>query len=217
MIKAVLFDLDGTLVCTKPAYRYSTTGKVLSRFGLTKSEREIDRFWFKPGRDKLLEGWGMEPERFWKAFWEHDTIHSRKKETHAFYDCRVLEDLKGMGMKLGLVTGSPLPLAQMELEMVGIEFDAVVIARPRDGITPKPHPHGILECLGMLGIRAREAVFVGNSEEDIHAAKEAKVLDILVERGEHEFRGQEPSERIKSLKDLLNLINRINKKWPRGS
>jgi len=43
-------------------------------------------------------------------------------------------------------------------------------------------------------------------------SREAKVFDVLVERGEHEFKGQEPSERIKSLKDLLNLINTKSKK-----
>ncbi len=212
MIKAVLFDLDGTLVCTRAGYRHSTTGKVLSRFGMKKSNKEIDRFWFKPGREELLESWGLDPKKFWKVFWEYDTIHSRKKETYAFEDCRVLKDLRKMGMKLGMITGSPLLLAEMELEMVGIDFDAIVIARSRNGITPKPHPHGILECLDMLGVKPEEAMSVGNSEEDIHAAKEAGVLDVLVERGEHEFRGQEPSERIKTLKELIDLLNKKNKK-----
>lgn len=211
MIKAVLFDLDGTLVCTRTGYRYSTTNKVLSRFGIKKSEKEIDRFWFKPSRDELLESWGLDPEKFWPVFHSFDTISSRKKETYAFKDCSILEDLKNLGMKLGLITGSPLPLAEMEMELVGIDFDATVIARSRNGITPKPHPHGILECLDMLGVKPGEAIFVGNSEEDIESAKEAGVFDILVERGEHEFKGQEPSERIKTLKDLLKLINTKNK------
>lgn len=212
MIKAVLFDLDGTLVCTSARYRYITTSKVLSSFGLKKSRKEIDQFWFKAGRDELLNSWGLDPDKFWRVFWECDTIESRKRETYAFKDCGILKDLKEIGMKLGLVTGSPLPLAEMELEMVGADFDAVVVARSKNGINPKPHPHGILECLDMLRVKPEEAVCVGNSEEDIHAAKEAKVLDILIERGEHEFNGQEPSKRIKSLKDLLILISKENKK-----
>ena len=54
-----------------------------------------------------------------------------------------------------------------------------------------------MECLKTLAIRPHEAMFVGNSEEDIHAAKEAGVFDILIERGEHGFEGPEPTERIK--------------------
>ena len=47
----------------------------------------------------------------------------------------------------------------------------------------KPHPEGLLLCLDRLRMRAEEAVFVGDSPEDIEMARAAGVYSVAVTGG----------------------------------
>lgn len=76
--KAVIFDLDGTLVHTTPKYRYKTTGRTLKEFGKKATKDIIDKFWFEGKRDKTIKKYfGVEPKLFWNVFREKDNITLR--------------------------------------------------------------------------------------------------------------------------------------------
>ena len=47
--KAVIFDLDGTLVHTMPEYRYKIVGQTVRDLGAKSSHHLIDKFWFQTG------------------------------------------------------------------------------------------------------------------------------------------------------------------------
>jgi phosphoglycolate phosphatase-like HAD superfamily hydrolase len=107
-----------------------------------------------------------------------------------------------------VVTGAPLHIAEMEIDIVGKQnFGVGVVANFMNNIKPKPHPHGIEECMSLLGVEKGETLFIGNGEEDVLAAKAAGVKDIIVDRKEHELIETEPSHVIQNLTELKNLIN----------
>ena len=206
--EAVIFDLDGTLVCTEAAYRYETVGRVLKEFNKESSKDIINRFWFETRRDEIIKKhFKEEPEAFWKVFHQHDLPEIREKFTKVYNDIDFIQELRKNGFKTAVVTGAPLKIASFEIGMIGEKnFDAIVIANSKNGIKPKPHPHGIQECLNLLGIPENKAIFVGNSDEDVMSAKNAKVFDVFIDRKEHQFPEITPSLTISSLYELRQLL-----------
>lgn len=206
--KAVIFDLDGTLVHTTPEYRYKIVGQTLKDLGTKSSDHYIDRFWFEARRDEIIKNhFKLEPELFWQTYRKYDTPELREQFTRLYDDIDFIKELKRKGYKIGIVTGSPMPIAFLEIKMLGEEnFDEIVITHSSSGIKHKPHPHGLLECLNKLGIKKEEAIYVGNADEDVITAKNAQVFDVLLKRGEHTFLEINPSLTILSLYELRKLL-----------
>lgn len=206
--KAIIFDVDGTLVYTPPEYRYKLVGEVLKEFGITASEKSIDRFWFEGDRDNIIKTcFSLEPEIFWEVLKKQELSELRRQSTKVYDDVGFISELRQRGYKTGIVTGAPPYVVAINLDFVGkSNFDAVVLASGSNGIKPKPHPQGLEICLSLLGVQRNEAVYIGNADEDIRAAKNAQVFDILLLRGEHKFPDINPSLTVHSLYDLRDLF-----------
>lgn len=210
-IKAIIFDLDGTLVRTTKDYRRETVTRALGRLGVAEFPQEVvDKFWFGPHRNEIItEEFGLRPEDFWPVFRKVDGLEKREKHTEPYPDVSVLEELKHSDIRTGVVTGAPAHIAEMELGLLDHSFDAVVIAQSSNGIRPKPHPHGLEECLEILGIDRKKALFVGNSEEDMVAAQKAGVKDVLIKRKDHNPElALQPSVVIKNLNQLEEIVKK---------
>lgn len=207
--KAVLFDLDGTLVHSEPELRYTLINNTLREFGKTASRKDMDILWFRSRRDDTIrECFDLDPEKFWPVFREYDDIKLRQQFVRVYDDVAFLQELKENQYKTGIVTGAPQHIAEFEIGLLnGVSFDTVVIAKSINGIKPKPHPQGIEVCLRTLETNGEHAMYVGNADEDIEAAKSAGVLDVFIDRGEHEFPSIKPSVTIHSLYELRELLD----------
>jgi phosphoglycolate phosphatase-like HAD superfamily hydrolase len=206
--KAIIFDLDGTLVHTLSEYRYMVVGKTLKEFGQNATEKNIDRFWFEGDRDTIIkEIFHVEPKKFWHAFRTHDNNIIRTQHTKPYEDIKAIHELKAKGFLIGIVTGAPTHIAELEINLIGKErFDCIICAHEDNGYKIKPDPHGIIECMKKLGVNNNEAVYVGNADEDVEAARNAKVLDVLIDRDEHDIKHIKPRFKIKSLHELHNIL-----------
>lgn len=209
--KAVIFDLDGTLVHTAPEYRYKVIGDTLREMGVDSFLMEhIDKLWFETDREKIVqEYFGQKPEDFWKIYTRNEKIEQRKKFIKIYDDIDFLFHLKNAGYKTGVVTGSPEHIADMEIGMIGKEnFNSIIVARGFGGIKAKPHPEGLEKCLDALCLEKDEAIFVGNGAEDILAAQNAGLMDVYIRRGEYEFdlNKLNPSRTINSLHELKDIF-----------
>ncbi|MBI2579919.1 MAG: HAD family hydrolase [Candidatus Aenigmarchaeota archaeon] len=206
--KAVLFDLDGTLVHTPFDYVSRVVGRALADLNLSSGEGGIRRFWYEPFRERTIrEVFGTEPEIFWPVMNRHDTPESRMSAARPYGDADFVAELKETGYRTGIVTGARRGIIRCEVEMIGPgNFDVVIRAQKSSGMEPKPHPEGILRCLGELQVSPGEAMYVGNGPEDIEAAKAAGVLDVHMDRNEHPLNGMEPSVSISSLYELRPML-----------
>ncbi len=209
--RAVLFDLDGTLVHTAPEYKYKIVGLTLQELGIPiPANSHIDTFWFEHDRNSVIRQlFGTEPEVFWKIYLKYEEMNAELKGrlTSAYDDTIFIQNLRRTGIKTGIVSGAPIKSINMSIELLGKKnFNVVVRSQPSSGIKPKPDPHGILECLKQLSVQPKETVFVGNGPEDVQAAKAAGVYDVLIDRSEYNFPYANPSLKIKSLRELGKLF-----------
>ena len=214
MFKAVVFDLDGTLVRTKPAYRHKTVKSTVEELGAKPKidlEHFVEKFWFEEDRDEIISKYlNVDPKEFWKAFRKYDLVEIRKQFTEAYEDVGFIQKLKEKGYKTGIVTGSPERIASMEIEFLGREnFDAIIIANLEcNHVRPKPDPHGIELCLQKLDVPFAATIYVDNSVGGILAAKKAGVYDVLADRKEYccDLKKLRPSLVINSLYDLETIL-----------
>ncbi len=184
--RAVIFDLDGTLVSVKKEYRDLVMGKVFGKLRIKPAEGDIEQFWFMHSRDTIIRKWGIDPDVFWKVFWKYDDPLLRKKYSFAFRDTDYLETLRQRGINTAVFTGAIPEIAQMELSILGERlFDTVVIAHPDLGIDGKPHPGGAIECMRKMKVSRPETIYVGNADEDILSARNAGIYSVLIDRKEH--------------------------------
>lgn len=209
--KAAIFDLDGTLVYTLPEYRQQVVGGILAKLGITDyPDWFVDKFWFFGNRAQTIkDALGIEPGSFFRLYNQEDTQVGRKLYTRKFPDVDLLNELKQKEFKLGVVTGGSPHVMDVNLDILGRQyFNGWVSANPfaTPPLPPKPDPTGLYRCLEMLGVKPSEAFYVGNGEEDVGAAQNAGVFDVLMLRGEHEPPKVNASMRITTLYELRTLM-----------
>ncbi len=211
MRKAIIFDLDGTLVFTLPSFKYEVMVKTLSELGMNVFRKEeIDEFWYGTDRDSIIKKYfKVEPQRFWEIFNKYNKLERRIKYTEIYEDVHVLKSLKEKyKLKLGIITSNPYPIAKKEIELLereGIEFDSIVTPNyPEE--KPKPNPELVERCLKELEVKKEDIVLVGDAEEDWLMAKNAGISFILIEREEHKLEIEGNYEKIKSLNELEKIL-----------
>ncbi|NNF98994.1 MAG: HAD family hydrolase [Desulfobacteraceae bacterium] len=124
-------------------------------------------------------------------------------EAHA-----VLTTLKARKFKLAMVSNIGEAVLSTAMEKLHIKpfFDCVISRNHVSYL--KPHPGGLIAAAGQVGIRPHQVLFVGDSVNDIVAARDAGMHAGYLVGGEDTVIGVEEQTadiRLKSLADLLSL------------
>jgi len=93
----------------------------------------------------------------------------------------MLPYLRDKGLILAIVTGKARRSLDISLQALQMQDYFGYIITGDDVINPKPHPEGDIKALSLLGITNNEAIFIGDSDADIEAGKEAHVHTIGVQ------------------------------------
>jgi beta-phosphoglucomutase-like phosphatase (HAD superfamily) len=205
---AVLFDLDGTLVWTGKEYRYLVTRKALRDLGLDVTDEGINRFWFEHDRNGIIRNaFGADPTDFWKAFWKHDDPELRKTYTRPYEDSSIVREIRDRGIKVGVVTGASPEVVDIEMGLLGgLEFDNVTIAHPHSNLKSKPSPEGVFSCLKAMGVMPPGCLFVGNSDGDTLAARNAGIPSAILARNGEKLKHKPTFLLDSNLYELRGLI-----------
>ncbi|MDD5093558.1 MAG: HAD family hydrolase [Dehalococcoidia bacterium] len=94
----------------------------------------------------------------------------------------VLEELQSRRMALGVASNIPSVFLREHLRKFDLERYFTAIVGQEDCDEQKPSPKPILAALGKLGVRPQEAMYVGDMEEDLVAAKAAHTLATAIVR-----------------------------------
>lgn len=185
--KAVIFDLDGTLLNTL----YDLTDSVncaLEKYGQPqRSMDEVREFVGNGIRNLMLlavadgENNPMFEEIF-AFFREYYKTHCNIK-TAPYEDILVLmEELKQRHIKMAIVSNK-IDSGVKELNAIHFSEYVEVAIGEREGIRRKPAPDSVKEALRMLEVDKAHAVYVGDSDVDIQTAKNAQVRCVSVTWG----------------------------------
>ncbi|MFH0772737.1 MAG: HAD family hydrolase [bacterium] len=180
MIKAVLFDFDGTLADTLPFY-IKAYDVALRACGLSKSDKEIVENCFGKRVEDTCTYLGIaeKTEKFSTAYF--DAVKILFKDAKLFGDTiKTLHYLQENNIKLAIITFAyRWYINQMMKQFNLISLVDLIISA--DEVTkPKPDPEAIYKATTLFKIKPEDTMVVGDSKSDILMAKAAKSKSVLI-------------------------------------
>jgi phosphoglycolate phosphatase len=187
--RAVVYDLDGTLVDTLPDLS-AALNAALAEHGLCALPPRFVR-------DTLHGGFEASVQAALAALRADAALHSvvlaactrhyaasPLRRTRLYPGVRsLLAQQRGRGVKLALCTNRSASIAERVLSAFGLRELFGVIVGADTCAERKPHPAPLLYTLAQMQIGAADAVLVGDSVVDVQCAHAAGVACLLFTRG----------------------------------
>ncbi|MDR3387178.1 MAG: phosphoglycolate phosphatase [Rudaea sp.] len=193
--RAVLFDMDGTLVHTAPDIAAALNAALCKNGMRALAPAKIADLVGRGARvliKRALGTQGLNDERLLAAVFddyvrEYATrIGSEGSAFAGAVEC--LRGLRARGVKTGVVTNALQRFADATLAHYGLaKYLDVVIGGDRTAM-PKPHPALLWFACRTLRVEPRETLMVGDSVNDVAAARAAGCGVICVPHGYNEGR-----------------------------
>ena len=219
MIKAVLFDLDGTLADSLIDLA-DGVNRAISSKGFPTHEVEAFKYFVGDGIPKMIEralpadcrNTEMVNE-IKDIFLPYYAVHYADN-TYAYSGMPELVDtLKNQGFIVAVVTNKEQDMAnEVVTSLYGNVFD--LIFGKRDGIPAKPDPTAALMAMEELGVKPEECVFLGDSGMDVATAVNSGAVpigELWGFRKEDELLANGAKYIISKPQELLDIIKELNK------
>ena len=226
MLKAILFDLDNTLLDFL-YFKIETAkaaAKAMVKHGLPVDEQKAYGLIFSVYEEKGIE--------YQKTFYEVvkpfglevNTAEKIQQAGITAYLKRKFEVLRPYPMvkptldtlrkrhKLAIVTDAPRNKAWQRLVITGLEDEFDIVVTHDDTKRLKPHPSPFQLATEKLGVLPSGCLFVGdNAERDIAGAKEVGMLTCMAKYGAWDRKaGPKADYDIKSFEELVRLAERLD-------
>ena len=174
--KAVLFDLDGTLLDTLGDLADSMN-QVLADMGYPQHQTGDYRYFVGDGMEMLvsrsLPPGARKGHLVARGLAAVETEYGRRwSRTTRPYDGvpAMLDELQARGTPMAILSNKPEDFTRLTVSTLlkGWSFDAVCGARP--GVPRKPDPAAALEIAARLGVRPSECLYLGDTATDMKTA-----------------------------------------------
>lgn len=190
-LKAIIFDLDGTLADTAADIREALV-RALATEGLPPVDLASVRLMIGGGPRLLviraLDRIGVDDDdervsRLTELF-HAEYLAQQNRLSRLFSGVAVgLERMKAAGLKLGLCSNKPDDLCRLLVASFNLGDDLDVVLGSGAGLPRKPDPAPLLHVIENLGATPGTALYVGDSETDVKTARAAGVPVALVTYG----------------------------------
>ncbi len=187
MKKAVIFDMDGTLLNTLEDL-YLSTNAALARYGYPERTLEEVRQFVGNGAYNLMcraVPGGEEDPRLGdclNAFEEHYGRHLNDHTGPYEGIPELLEKLRQKEIPMAIVSNKPdFAVRELGRKYFGLLIP-VAIGESR-GIRRKPAPDTVEQAARELGVQLKDCIYVGDSEVDLETAKNCGIPCISVTWG----------------------------------
>ncbi len=187
-IRAVLFDLDGTLIDSAPDLG-AAADKMRTDRGLASLPLEHYRPMAGAGARGMLDcafGIGPENPEFPALREEFFTNYQAcmTERTHAFDGVQeLLERLHQMGLAWGVVTNKSRRFTEPLTRSMPLFATAKTVVSGDTTPHSKPHPAPLLEAASQLSLPPQQCIYVGDDERDIIAGHAAAMGTVAATYG----------------------------------
>lgn len=220
--RAVVFDLDGTLVDTAPDLA-NAMNWVLQSEGVAPLPIDTVRPLVGRGARILLSrGFtassvtltDTELDRLLPRFLTYYGDHVAEQSTIFPGVVTALEALAAADVRLAVCTNKPIGLAESLLDALGLTRHFQIMLGGDSLDVRKPDPRHLLETVSRLGLAPADSIMVGDSETDIKAARGAAVPIVGVNFGYTETPIHElaPDHIIGHFDELIPALKTLGRK-----
>lgn len=188
MIKAVLFDLDGTFADTAPDLA-AALNHVRGLHGLPPLPLEIIRPQASHGSPGLLKlGFNVEPDAagypaLREAFLAHYAAHICDLTTLFAGMAQMLDTLEQRGIPWGIVTNKPHRFTVPLMRALGYDERAACLISGDTCARAKPYPDPLLKASELMGVAPQHCLYLGDDKRDTDAARAAGMRGIVARYG----------------------------------
>ncbi len=211
MKKAILFDLDGTLLDSIPFIGLSFE-HTFNHLGLPWNEEEVLNTIGLPLRDVAKHYADQDHEEFLAVFAEFQ-VKNQERLLKPFPEAkRTLNQILQKGYHTGIVTSKRRKATRESLALTGLDRYLDVVVAVEDTSKPKPNPDSVLWALEQLKTSPEKGVYIGDSIFDIMTGKNAGVATIGVTWGiaaRDALEEQQPDFLVDSWQELHLAINTL--------
>lgn len=213
MIRAILFDFDGTLA--------NTVRGILITMQETFRRMEVSPI---PSNEAMAQTIGLPLRKALQQLGNFDEAQADKatatyRGLFPVYEIgnvtvfpqveETLEKLKEKHIRMAIVTSRDLPSLNLIMEPRGLIPYFEERLNGSDGITPKPAPDMVLTLLDRMKLKPEEALVIGDTVFDIEMGNRAHCPTVAVTYGNHtreQLQEANPTYIIDSFEKILELI-----------
>ncbi|AGA86540.1 phosphoglycolate phosphatase, chromosomal [Pseudomonas sp. SCT] len=177
-LRAVLFDMDGTLLDTAPDFIAVAQAMRVAR-GLAPVPAQQVRDVVSGGaRAMVLSAFDVDPLsdefeelrlEFLERYQEHCAVHSHLYDGMA----ELLDEIERSNLLWGVVTNKPLRFAEPIMHQLGLASRSAVLVCPDHVARSKPDPEPMLLACKQLDLDPSAVLFVGDDLRDIESGRAA--------------------------------------------
>ncbi len=225
MIRAVIFDLDNTLVDFMRVKRAAVVGAADAMIdaGLEASREDVQKRIYN-----MYDKEGIEDQRVFDKMLENEygsidyrilaagiLGYRRAKEGHMVlypHVRKTLTELTRMNLRLAIVSDAPRMSAWMRLVSLGLDpFFERVVAYDDTG-KKKPDPAPFRLALDRLKVEPHEAIMIGDwAEKDMVGAKALGMKTVFARYGD-DFNTKDPGSdfEVTDISELVKIVKQLN-------
>lgn len=195
MIKAIIFDLDGTLLDTSGDIQYVLNSS-LQKFSLPTLSMKKTMEFVGDGARKLIEravGQRQDLTDTVYADYMENFVRCDNSRTKLFDgEAETLKWLKEKGIRLAIISNKPQRATERVYDKFLSIYGFCEVLGQTEYYPLKPDPASTLAVLARLGVSGQECLYVGDGDADVATAKAAGLKCLSVLWG---FRSREQLER----------------------
>ena len=188
-MKAVLFDLDGTLIDTAADFvriiqqmcrdeQRPVVEAEIIRTQVSEGARAMVQLVY-PEMDVTDPVFLAHRQRFLNTYGDNIVVDTNLFE--GMYP--LLEELEAHQIPWGIVTNKPRGLSELLLAALNLTERCAVLVCPEDVSKTKPDPEPMYLAAKQLNLEARDIIYVGDHPRDIDAGRNAEMYTILAAYG----------------------------------
>lgn len=226
MIRACIFDLDGTTLYTLESIARAGN-RMLEAMGFSPRPLEEYRFYCGEGADMLVERVLKKVDGYSRAAWEEGCRLNRRFLAEApMYGVRpykgmekALASLKDQGIRLAVFTNKPDKAAGIAIK-AAFGQDLFDLVQGDSGRYPlKPDPAGALAISRHFGLSPEECLYFGDSATDMKTARAAGMIPVGClwgYRTREELTESRAAFLIGAPDEIPGLVDRLNDSFSRA-